>query len=94
MIEQTELLLRTEFFVSWKAATPKQLHYALSKAIMSEIHSCWRESQGWLAGKKRAYYFSVEFLMGRAIFDNLYRLGVLEGGYGMRFPKRASIYPC
>ena len=58
--------------------TPGELHNALGRAVMGEIADKWNESQRNHASKRRAYYFSAEFLMGRMVYNNLYSLGVLE----------------
>ncbi len=58
--------------------TPGELHNALGRAVMGEISEKWGESQRNHANRRRAYYFSAEFLMGRMVYNNLYSLGVLE----------------
>jgi len=58
--------------------TPGELHNALGRAVMGEISERWNESQRNHANRRRAYYFSAEFLMGRMVYNNLYSLGVLE----------------
>ena len=78
IMQKTEELLQAESFKTLQQATPKELHYALSKAVMAQIHSRWTKSEENHAAGKRAYYFSAEFLMGRAVFNNLYCLGVLD----------------
>lgn len=49
----------------------KEKHISLSKAIMEEIVPLWRKSEDKFKGKKRAYYLSSEYLMGRALSNNL-----------------------
>lgn len=78
IIKETELILQTEYFTDLKNATALQLHYALSKAVMAEIHTSWENSERKHDSQKRAYYFSAEFLMGRAVYNNLFCLGILE----------------
>ncbi|MGI5957911.1 MAG: glycogen/starch/alpha-glucan phosphorylase [Massiliimalia sp.] len=78
ILTQTEQLLRTEFCTSLEKATVKQLYYALTKAYLSEIHEDWEASEQRHNQKKRAFYLSAEYLMGRAVFNNLYCLGILD----------------
>lgn len=59
-------------------ATPKQLHGALSRAVMDEIIPVWDRTEERHNEKRRAYYLSAEFLMGRAVFNNLYCAGLLD----------------
>ena len=51
---------------------------AISKALMEDIVPRWRDSIGKFDGKKKAYYLSAEFLMGRALSNNLINLGDME----------------
>lgn len=59
-------------------ATPKQLHSALSRAVMDDIIPIWDRTEERHNEKRRAYYLSAEFLMGRAVFNNLYCAGLLD----------------
>ena len=59
-------------------ASPKQLHNALSRAVMDDIIPVWDRSEERHNSKRRAYYLSAEFLMGRAVFNNLYCAGLLD----------------
>lgn len=56
----------------------KEKHIALSKALMEEIVPKWRESEKKFEGKKRAYYLSSEYLMGRALSNNLINMRFKE----------------
>jgi starch phosphorylase len=61
---------------SAKSAPPHELHKALSEAVMSDIAVDWRRSA--VRDTRRAAYLSMEFLMGRAVYNNLLCLGVLD----------------
>ncbi|MGN0692217.1 MAG: glycogen/starch/alpha-glucan phosphorylase [Oscillospiraceae bacterium] len=61
-----------------KEATPRQLHNAVSRAAMSDIIPLWNESEKRHNSRRRAYYLSAEFLMGRAVYNNLYCAGLLD----------------
>ena len=67
-------LLRLAFGVTPDGADAKQLYTAVSQAAMDFLRDGWKKP----AGKKRACYFSAEFLMGRLVNSNLMNLGLLE----------------
>ena len=50
----------------------------VSKAVMEQIMPTWMESKAKFEGEKQAYYFSAEYLMGRALGNNLLNLGYKE----------------
>ncbi len=70
--------LLTDYRTSLKTASPKQLHNALSKAVMQDIIPLWNQTESRRSQGRRAYYLSAEFLMGRAVFNNLYCAGLLD----------------
>ncbi len=51
-----------------------ELHDVVSLAVMAQISENFAASQQKHNEKKRAYYFSAEFLVGRAIYNNLFCL--------------------
>ena len=73
----TENLL-TDARTDMKGASPRQLHDAVARAVMSEIVPVWNETEQRHNSRRRAYYLSAEFLMGRAVFNNLYCAGLLN----------------
>lgn len=70
--------LLTDSRTDIKSAAPYELHNAVARAVMSDIASEWNESEQRHNSKRRAYYLSAEFLMGRAVYNNLYCAGVLD----------------
>lgn len=56
--------------------TDSEKFKVLSKALMEELLPKWRESLAKFDGHKKAYYLSAEFLMGRALSNNLLNLEV------------------
>jgi starch phosphorylase len=70
--------LKANFCTDISGATPRQLHDAVAKTIMGEISDQWQADIDRRAEKRRALYLSAEFLMGRAVFNNLYCAGVLS----------------
>lgn len=61
----------TTFGKRLSACTDKEKYISLAKAVMQELVPVWLESKEKFEGKKRAYYLSAEFLMGRALTNNL-----------------------
>ena len=71
-------ILAEEYGVSPKEANAPQIHDAVSKAVMQNIAEDWKKSKKAHLEARRACYFSMEFLQGRAIFNNLLCLGIEE----------------
>ena len=61
-----------------KQATPQQLHNALGDTIMEMYGDQWNESRQQHLSKRRAAYLSMEFLVGRAVYNNLLCLGIYD----------------
>lgn len=61
-----------------KSATPQQLHNALGDTVMEMFADQWNESRKEHLSKRRAAYLSMEFLVGRAVYNNLLCLGIYE----------------
>ncbi len=61
-----------------EGATDRQAYEAVSRALMDLIWNNWRECERDIKARKlkRAYYLSAEFLMGRALGNNLINLGL------------------
>jgi starch phosphorylase len=53
---------------------------ALSLAVRDRIVDCWMSStrQTYRDGRKRVYYLSMEFLIGRLLRDSMANLGIIE----------------
>ena len=58
-----------------KDATPQQLHQAIGNVVMHNIAENWNKSTQAHETNRHACYFSMEFLVGRAVFNNLLCLG-------------------
>ena len=59
-----------------KSATPQQLHNALGETVMELYAQQWDSACAEHLSKRRAAYLSMEFLVGRAVFNNLLCLGI------------------
>lgn len=58
------------------SATPQQLHNALGETVMELYSQQWSNTRGEHLSKRRAAYLSMEFLVGRAVYNNLLCLGI------------------
>ena len=61
-----------------KSATPQQLHDALGKTVMEMFADRWSNARQEHLSKRRAAYLSMEFLVGRAVYNNLLVLGIYD----------------
>lgn len=71
IVEKMKTYSLLNFGKELKDCNNKEKYIALSKSVMEEIVPAWIESEKKFDGKKRAYYLSAEFLMGRALTNNL-----------------------
>lgn len=78
LTDELQCTLLTQCGCSIKEAKPFELHNALASILMKRISPVWAESEKLYNEKKRAYYFSAEFLVGRMIFNNLLALGLTD----------------
>lgn len=78
IVEQAKIFSKSEYNKKINQLNSRQLHDALSKAVMAYITDDWMESKNKHQNTRCAYYFSAEFLVGRAIYNNLMNLRVLE----------------
>ena len=76
--KQIEKYVKVSFGKDISEATELEAYRALGQAIMEDIAEDWYETNKLYSQKKQAYYFSAEFLMGRALGNNLINLGVLD----------------
>ena len=74
----TETQLKYKYDVSLTEASANELHNALGEAVMMAIHENWSASKAARAPKRKAYYISAEYLIGRLVYSNLFNLGILD----------------
>ena len=77
-LKQFEAVLAEEYGVKVSEATPQQIHFAVSCVVMRSISDDWTKSRQAHLNSRRACYFSMEFLVGRAVYNNLLCLGIEE----------------
>ncbi len=58
--------------------TTYELHDCISTAVMGYISKDWMKSREKRISQRTAFYFSAEFLVGRAIYNNLVSKGVYD----------------
>jgi starch phosphorylase len=61
-------------------ATPRDRYQAIAASVRDRLVNRWIETQQayYKADAKRVYYLSLEFLMGRALGNNLMNLGLVQ----------------
>lgn len=78
-LEQNLILFaKTEYQKELSQLTANELHCVVSKSVMASISKAWSDSVKKHNDVRRAYYFSAEFLVGRAIYNNLFCLKMLS----------------
>jgi len=55
-----------------------ELYNAVSKGVIARINENWIKSRDRQTQAKRAFYLSAEFLIGRAIYNNLYCTNLMQ----------------
>lgn len=75
--KQIEKYVKISFGKDITEANEFEIYRALGQAIMEEIAEGWYETKKLYSQKKQAFYLSAEFLMGRALGNNLINLGLL-----------------
>ena len=71
-------ILENRYMKSPKEATADEINAAIAEAVNIRFAGNRRLAALPEKGKKRAYYLSAEFLVGRAVYNNLLSLGLEE----------------
>lgn len=78
LIKNAEQRLMTECHKDLSQASAEELHNALSGAAMDAIAPLWAKKESERSSRRQAAYLSMEFLVGRLIYNNLYCMGLLD----------------
>ena len=77
-LDKLNTALLSKFGTDIKNAPSWQLHDAISGAVMELISDNWRDSRRAHLDSRRACYLSMEFLVGRAVYNNLLCVGIKD----------------
>ncbi len=77
IIEDAKIIAKAKYQKELNELKYFELHNVLSSAFLSLIADDWKKSKENHLSGRCAYYFSAEFLVGRAIFNNLASKGIL-----------------
>lgn len=78
LIVNAEQRLMTEKHKTLKEATAAELHNAISGAAMDAIAPIWKKKEDERFPRRKAAYLSMEYLVGRLVYNNLYCMGLLD----------------
>lgn len=73
-----ERLARSIYQAELHTLTPHQVHDVVSRTVMLAVSPAWERTRKKQASRRRAYYLSAEFLVGRAIGNNLLCTGLFD----------------
>ena len=78
LIRDAEQRLMTECHKDLANASAQELHNAVSGAAMDALAPLWAKKEADRFPRRQAAYLSMEFLVGRLVFNNLYCMGLLD----------------
>ena len=78
LLKDAEQRLMTECHKTLPEASAAELHNAVSGAAMDALAPLWAQKEAERSARRQAAYLSMEFLVGRLVFNNLYCMGLLD----------------
>ena len=78
LIRDAEQRLMTDAHKDFAHASAQELHNAVSGAAMDALAPVWVKKEAERFPCRQAAYLSMEFLVGRLIYNNLYCMGMLD----------------
>ncbi len=78
LVARAEEIAMCDYHTALAEADPAMLHDAVAKAAMLDIAPQWADDYRCHLMGRRAAYLSAEYLVGRAVYNNLYNMGVLD----------------
>ena len=91
LVRDAEQRLMTECHKELPNATATELHNAVSGAAMDALAPVWARCEAQRADRRQAAYLSMEFLVGRLVYNNLYCMGLLDEVRGLLKEKGVDI---
>lgn len=71
IIDKAVLFAASRYQKELRELDSHELHDVISSAVMADISADWAKSRKKHTENRTAYYFSAEFLVGRAVYNNL-----------------------
>lgn len=78
IVELIKTNLLRDYGKTAENATINEMHNVVAKISMNEISKNWNKSMKSFQENRHAYYLSAEFLVGRAVQNNLICMGIFE----------------
>ena len=78
LLKDAEQRMMTEYHKDLAHASAQELHNAVSGAAMDTLAPLWIKKEKARASRRQAAYLSMEFLVGRLVYNNLYCMGLLD----------------
>lgn len=69
-------MLKIKYAKTRKEATEEEIYSALASAIMAIVTDEWQKKKRESGRSRKAFYLSAEFLVGRALGNNILNLGI------------------